>query len=220
MKLSRSASTTKPTICIYMNLFRVRCNTLDSTRTCGRHIWGEDGRNWCSTRNTSKIIAVSTFTEHRRDCLFSTKCNRTAEFASVYCSSQTIRHGPHSTAEICEVTTSLFMRLIGGETHPSLAVVEYGFISVNEWSVRFHEKSLYDVELCARCAMSVTRMIGPFFFPPRTMLSHRFCKTHTHILTLGLWTLLELTLRWLMSYIYGAPILDVSRSHTTTQHSR
>jgi len=30
----------------------------------------------------------------------------------------------------------------------------------------------------------------------------------------------DLTLRWLMSYIYGAPILDVSRSHTTTQHSR
>ena len=29
-----------------------------------------------------------------------------------------------------------------------------------------------------------------------------------------------LTLRWLMSYIYGAPILDVSRSHKTTQHSR
>jgi len=29
-----------------------------------------------------------------------------------------------------------------------------------------------------------------------------------------------LTLRRLMSCIYGAPILDVSRSHTTTQHSR
>jgi len=29
-----------------------------------------------------------------------------------------------------------------------------------------------------------------------------------------------LILRLLMSYIYGAPILDVSRSHTTTQHSR
>jgi len=28
------------------------------------------------------------------------------------------------------------------------------------------------------------------------------------------------TLRRLMSYIYGVPILDVSRSHTTTQHSR
>ena len=30
----------------------------------------------------------------------------------------------------------------------------------------------------------------------------------------------SLTHRRLMSYIYGAPILDVSRSHTTTQHSR
>jgi len=33
-------------------------------------------------------------------------------------------------------------------------------------------------------------------------------------------SILVLTLRRLMSYIYGAPILDVSRSHTTTQHSR
>jgi len=30
----------------------------------------------------------------------------------------------------------------------------------------------------------------------------------------------SLTFRRLMSFIYGAPILDVSRSHTTTQHSR
>ena len=30
----------------------------------------------------------------------------------------------------------------------------------------------------------------------------------------------SLIFRLLMSYIYGAPILDVSRSHTTTQHSR
>ena len=30
----------------------------------------------------------------------------------------------------------------------------------------------------------------------------------------------SLTFRLLMSYIYGAPILDVSRWHTTTQHSR
>ena len=29
-----------------------------------------------------------------------------------------------------------------------------------------------------------------------------------------------LTFRRLMSYTYGVPILDVSRSHTTTQHSR
>jgi len=30
----------------------------------------------------------------------------------------------------------------------------------------------------------------------------------------------SLTLRLLMSYIYGAHILDVSRSHPTTHHSR
>ena len=30
----------------------------------------------------------------------------------------------------------------------------------------------------------------------------------------------SLIIRLLMSYIYGAPILGVSRSHTTTQHSR
>jgi len=31
--------------------------------------------------------------------------------------------------------------------------------------------------------------------------------------------IIALTLRRIMSYIYGAPILDVSRSHTKTQHS-
>jgi len=30
----------------------------------------------------------------------------------------------------------------------------------------------------------------------------------------------QLTLRRLMSYVYGAPIFDVSRSHAATQHSR
>jgi len=36
-----------------------------------------------------------------------------------------------------------------------------------------------------------------------------------------IWYMLYLlTLRRLMSYIYGAPIFDVSRWHTTTQHSR
>ena len=40
------------------------------------------------------------------------------------------------------------------------------------------------------------------------------------IMDRGAATVTSLTLRRLMSYIYGAPILDVSRSHTTTQHSR
>jgi hypothetical protein len=42
----------------------------------------------------------------------------------------------------------------------------------------------------------------------------------SYLLDLGLNGSIILTLRRLMSYIYGAPILDVSRSHTTTQHSR
>ena len=44
-------------------------------------------------------------------------------------------------------------------------------------------------------------------------------RTPSRFLMVGKSTLF-LTLRRLMSYIYGAPILDVSRSHTTTQHSR
>jgi len=46
---------------------------------------------------------------------------------------------------------------------------------------------------------------------------------HTHtrqIDTLQFCVFQSLTLRVLMSYICGAPILDVSRSHTTTHHSR
>jgi len=62
---------------------------------------------------------------------------------------------------------------------------------------------------------SVTRLPSHFhnhvnlFFV--TLLCRMFAKLQKKIL---------LTLRRLMSYIYGAPILDVSRSHTTTQHSR
>ena len=42
----------------------------------------------------------------------------------------------------------------------------------------------------------------------KTIQNKNHCYTH------------PLTLRLLMSYIYGAPILDVSRSHTTMHHSR
>jgi len=41
-----------------------------------------------------------------------------------------------------------------------------------------------------------------------------------HLLHVSRIRVKSLTLRLLMSYIYAAPILDVSRSHTTTQHSR
>ena len=41
-----------------------------------------------------------------------------------------------------------------------------------------------------------------------------------HLLHVSRIRVKSLTLRLLMSYIYGAPILDVFRSYTTTQHSR
>ena len=41
-----------------------------------------------------------------------------------------------------------------------------------------------------------------------------------HFLHVGRIRVKLLTFRLLMSYIYEAPILDVSRSNTTTQHSR
>ena len=41
-----------------------------------------------------------------------------------------------------------------------------------------------------------------------------------HFLHVSSITVKSLTLRLLMSYIYGAHILDVSISHTTTQHTR
>ena len=41
-----------------------------------------------------------------------------------------------------------------------------------------------------------------------------------HFLNVGRIRVKLLTLRLLMSYIYEAPILDGSRSHTTAHHSR
>ena len=50
--------------------------------------------------------------------------------------------------------------------------------------------------------------------------SCREALKNMEIMTLCSQYIFSLTLRLLMSYIYGAPILDVSRSHTTTHHSR
>ena len=61
-----------------------------------------------------------------------------------------------------------------------------------------------------RCTIPCgTKFKGLRLQNPNVLATNSF-KTYT----------LYLTLRLLMSYIYGAPILDVSRSHTTTHHSR
>ena len=51
-------------------------------------------------------------------------------------------------------------------------------------------------------------------------ICHLLALLGVHFLHVSRIRVKSLTLRLLMSYIYGAPILDVSRSHTTTHHSR
>ena len=67
--------------------------------------------------------------------------------------------------------------------------------------------------------------LGTYPYPERKEInrSRRFLVFECHVVRstfLLFANIAYLTLRRLMSYIYGAPILDVSRSHTTTQHSR
>ena len=68
-------------------------------------------------------------------------------------------------------------------------------------------------------------MFTPIFFNPLNPELNPICYLLAllgahHFLHVSRIRVKSLTLRLLMSYIYGAPILDVSRSHTTTQHSR
>ena len=63
--------------------------------------------------------------------------------------------------------------------------------------------------------------LQPHFFPSLPLKPQIPGPTNGELCSSRLdYSLTYLTLRLLMSYIYGAPILDVSRSHTTTQHSR
>ena len=56
--------------------------------------------------------------------------------------------------------------------------------------------------------------------PELNRISYLLALLAHHFLHVSKIRVKSLTIRLLMSYIYGAPIFDVSRSHTTTQHSR
>ena len=67
------------------------------------------------------------------------------------------------------------------------------------------------------CLSDVINPLNPELNPICYLLA--LLGTH-HFLHVSKIRVKSLTFRRLMSYIYGAPILDVSRSHTTTQHRR
>ena len=58
------------------------------------------------------------------------------------------------------------------------------------------------------------------FNPELNPICYLLALLSQHFLHVNRIRVKSLTLKLLMCYIYGAPILDVSRSHITTQHSR
>jgi len=62
-----------------------------------------------------------------------------------------------------------------------------------------------------RCVQSLVQIGSEMWICIRYKLTNKQTNFELYI-----YKMILLTLRWLMSYIYGAPILDVSRSHTTT----
>jgi len=80
-----------------------------------------------------------------------------------------------------------------------------GFNKIREWPPRTQETSTFINPLNPE--------LNPICYLLALLGAHHFL--HVSRIRVKL-----LTFRLLMSYIYGAPILDVSRSHTTTQHSR
>jgi len=95
------------------------------------------------------------------------------------------------------------------------------------WAVkeRWNNKFCYKVASCWLFLLSHTTMRGSMNINPLNPELNPICYL---LALLGAHRFLHvsrirvksLTIRLLMSYIYGAPILDVSRSHTTTHHSR
>ena len=97
----------------------------------------------------------------------------------------------------------------------------------------WYKKVVMLSDLCTDHLISVRSWVKPrAIVQPEGLCQRKILVTPSGIEHMTFWLVVQyvnqqhhcvplwLTLRRLMSYIYGAPILDVSRSHTTTQHSR
>ena len=89
-------------------------------------------------------------------------------------------------------------------------------VATRRFSISMSALNLHlGVTLWTRCIYFQTRCLIP-----RDLKLEDVSFISTNLIHNSYINYIKLTLRLLMSYIYGAPILDVSRSHTTTQHSR
>jgi len=105
---------------------------------------------------------------------------------------------------------------------PYLILVPFFFTSSRpfSWTTQFTINGIRWIQLlCSRIIQqpyefnSLNPELNPICYLLALLGAHHFL--HVSRIRVKL-----LAFRLLMSYIYGAPILDVSRSHTTTQHSR
>ena len=88
-------------------------------------------------------------------------------------------------------------------------------ISYN-WSVSYADFWQTD-SMCSRFVQHTINPLNPELNPICYLLALLGAHHFLHVSRIRVYLL---TFRLLISYIYGAPILDVSRLHTTTQHSR
>ena len=85
--------------------------------------------------------------------------------------------------------------------------MQHCLFDCSDWSGPLHLKVFRDL------LNPLKPELNPIFYLLALLGAH-------HFLHVSRIRVKSLTHRLLMSYIYGAPTLDVSRSHTTTQHSR
>jgi len=92
-----------------------------------------------------------------------------------------------------------------------ICVVELCHCHCQKFNINF--AAILFIKLCSSYLNPLNAELNPICYLLALLGAH-------HFLHVSRIRVKSLTLRLLMSYIYGAPILDVSRSHTTTQHSR
>jgi hypothetical protein len=114
-----------------------------------------------------------------------------------------------------------------------------GWYTARSHSTVLQQKLKSSIIITLFCIWTVAAATVPSQLPQHVL--NKYCTLHyngeklsflydatlfSHYKAKGLWVPAQapskthLTLRLLMSYIHGAPILDVSRSHTMTHHSR